>query len=471
MLINMKCPSCGAQTQFDDSKEFMFCQYCGGKVANIAEQLNINQQVSVSGTVVHVQDRSNDPNLYISYNTNNASVGLVSRIVSTGVKNTYVNGQTLSFHLNQGPQTVILKIGKKNYSRNIVIPPDNSPVRIYASFNGRAQISIDQPQVPVSQVSVPGTAQTTQFQTGTSFAQTSVPVNASQAIPTTTVVPQVSGKPKAPLSIVAFVLALTFYLSWAGAGLGAVEIFVLDKKKEKNHLFSYLAMGIGVFLTICLIFGLVGAGSKTKTNTSAVPDTSVENTVEENKESQSSEKETTEATTKEITTTTVDYTAGMDLSTANAFNAGLLYLRYTNFSRKGLIDQLSSEYGDGYTEEQATEAVDAIESFELVNWKEEAVACAQDYLKYTAFSRQGLIDQLDSDYGSQFTEDEATYAVDYLEENNLVDWNEQAVRSAKSYLEFMEFSRKELIDQLSSEYGSGFTEEQAIYAADQVGLT
>ena len=35
--------------------------------------------------------------------------------------------------------------------------------------------------------------------------------------------------------------------------------------------------------------------------------------------------------------------------------------------------------------------------------------------------------------------------VDYLEENNLVDWNEQAVRSAKSYLEFMEFSRKELI--------------------------
>ena len=147
----MKCPSCGATMQFDDSKSVMDCPYCGGKVANVAEQVNITQNVNVSGTVVHVQDRSNDPNLFISYNTNNPAVGMVSRIVDTGVKGTYVNGQTLSYHLNQGPHTIVLKIGKKNYNRDIVIPPDNQPVRIYASFNGRAQISIDQPNVPVAQ--------------------------------------------------------------------------------------------------------------------------------------------------------------------------------------------------------------------------------------------------------------------------------------------------------------------------------
>ena len=145
MLFNMKCPSCGATMQFDSSRAFMFCTYCGSKVANIAEQININQQLNVSGTVVHVQDRSSDPNLYISYNTNNPSVNMVTRIVSTGVKNTYVNGQTLSFHLAPGRQTIVLKIGKKNYNREIVIPSNNAPVRIYASFNGRAQISIDQP--------------------------------------------------------------------------------------------------------------------------------------------------------------------------------------------------------------------------------------------------------------------------------------------------------------------------------------
>lgn len=145
MLINMKCPSCGATMQFDNSRAFMFCSYCGSKIANIAEQINVYQQVDVSGTVYHVQDRSNEPNLYISYNTNNPAVGMITRIVSTGVKNTYINGQTLSFHLAQGRQTIVLKIGRKNYDRDIVIHPSNNPVRIYASFNGRAQISIDQP--------------------------------------------------------------------------------------------------------------------------------------------------------------------------------------------------------------------------------------------------------------------------------------------------------------------------------------
>ena len=248
MLVNMKCPSCGATMDFDDSKESMDCPYCGSKVANITEQVNITQNVNVSGTVVHVQDRSNDPNLFITYNSNNPSVGMVSRIVTTGVKGSYVNGQTQSYHLSQGPHTIILKIGKKNYSRDIVIPPDNQPVRIYASFNGRAQISVDQPNI----TSTPA----------------GVAAGGAGQVAVNNVAPKAPGKPKSPLSILAFVLSLTFYLSWAGAGLGAVETFVLDKQKEKNHIMSFWAMGLGAFLTICLIVSLAGGGSK-KTDTSA----------------------------------------------------------------------------------------------------------------------------------------------------------------------------------------------------------
>ena len=144
MLIDMKCPSCRASMQYDDSREFMFCPYCSAKVSR--------------GSVFS-QPQSDGPNLFITFNSNNSAVGMVTRIVSTGVKNTYINGQTLSFHLPQGPQTIILKIGKKNYNRNIIIPPDNSPVRIYASFNGRAQITIDQPHVPTINVEVPKTNQ------------------------------------------------------------------------------------------------------------------------------------------------------------------------------------------------------------------------------------------------------------------------------------------------------------------------
>ncbi len=285
MLVNMKCPSCGATMQFDDTQSAMDCPYCGGKVANITEQVNITQNVNVSGTVVHVQDRSNDPNLFITYNTNNPSVGMVSRIVSTGVKGSYVNGQTQSYHLSQGPQTIILKIGKKNYSRDIVIPPDNQPVRIYASFNGRAQISVDQPNI----TSTPG----------------GVAAGGAGQVAVNNVAPKAPGKPKSPLSILAFVLSLTYYLSWAGAALGAVETFVLDKPKEKNHIMSFWAMGIGAFLTICLIVGLAGGGSKKA-------DTTPSTTVAPVAVTETSETVATTTTTATTTEATTEATEGDD---------------------------------------------------------------------------------------------------------------------------------------------------------------
>jgi hypothetical protein len=49
-------------------------------------------------------------------------------------------------------------------------------------------------------------------------------------------------------------------------------------------------------------------------------------------------------------------------------------------------------------------------------------------------------------------------------------WNEQAVKSAKNYLDMTSFSRDGLIEQLSSSAGDGYTREQAVYAVDQVGL-
>lgn len=97
-----------------------------------------------------------------------------------------------------------------------------------------------------------------------------------------------------------------------------------------------------------------------------------------------------------------------------------------------------------------------------------AVKQAQSYLKAFSFSREGLIDQLSSEYGSNYPYEDAVFAVDYLEKNGLVDWYEQAVKQAQSYLKVFSFSREELIDQLSSEYGSQFTPDQAEYAVNIV---
>lgn len=102
--------------------------------------------------------------------------------------------------------------------------------------------------------------------------------------------------------------------------------------------------------------------------------------------------------------------------------------------------------------------------------QEQAIKSAKSYLEYSAFSRQGLIDQLSSEYGEKFPIEDATYAVDYLESTGQVDWNEQAAKSAANYLSYSSFSRQGLIDQLSSEYGEKFTVEQAEYAANKVGL-
>lgn len=50
MLVTMKCPSCAADLQIDDAREFMFCQYCGTKIANIAEKVEVSGSVTIDNT-------------------------------------------------------------------------------------------------------------------------------------------------------------------------------------------------------------------------------------------------------------------------------------------------------------------------------------------------------------------------------------------------------------------------------------
>ena len=98
--------------------------------------------------------------------------------------------------------------------------------------------------------------------------------------------------------------------------------------------------------------------------------------------------------------------------------------------------------------------------------QEQAVGAAEQYLDLTAFSRKGLIKQLSSEYGEGFSVKDATFAVDYLK----VDWNAQAAAKAKEYLSMQHFSRKGLIQQLESAYGEQFTHKQAVYGVTKAGL-
>ncbi|MGV8973085.1 MAG: Ltp family lipoprotein [Rhodoglobus sp.] len=95
---------------------------------------------------------------------------------------------------------------------------------------------------------------------------------------------------------------------------------------------------------------------------------------------------------------------------------------------------------------------------------------AQSYLSVKGFSRSGLVEQLSSEYGEGYPIADAEFAVARLEAEGGVDWNAEAAESAKSYMEFKSFSRQGLLDQLTSEYGEGFTSEQAEYGVSTTGL-
>ena len=139
------------------------------------------------------------------------------------------------------------------------------------------------------------------------------------------------------------------------------------------------------------------------------------------------------------------------------------YLKYSSFSYDGLVDQLEYE---GFTHEQAKYGADKAYNSSSTSdsgtsaGKTNALEKAKSYLRYSAFSYKGLIDQLEYE---GFSHEEAKYGAD----NCGADWNEQAVKKAASYLKYSSFSYDGLIDQLEYE---GFTHEQAVYGAKKNGF-
>ena len=141
------------------------------------------------------------------------------------------------------------------------------------------------------------------------------------------------------------------------------------------------------------------------------------------------------------------------VSQMNAVQKAKSYINYSAFSREGLIAQLEFEK---FSHEDAVYGADHCGA----DWNEQALKKAKAYLNYSAFSYLGLIDQLEFD---KFTSEQARYAVDRCG----ADWNEQAAKKAKSYLSYSSFSREGLIAQLEFEK---FTHEQAVYGVEANGL-
>jgi len=104
----------------------------------------------------------------------------------------------------------------------------------------------------------------------------------------------------------------------------------------------------------------------------------------------------------------------------------------------------------------------ASSAFAVSTGDQEALAAAKEYLSIQAFSLKGLIAQLDSPDGGQFTAAQATYGAEHTGAN----WDKEALAAAKQYLSDQAFSLKGLEAQLDSPDGGQFTAAQATYGAE-----
>lgn len=89
---------------------------------------------------------------------------------------------------------------------------------------------------------------------------------------------------------------------------------------------------------------------------------------------------------------------------------------------------------------------------------------AQMYNDSMYMSKDGLYEQLTSEYGEKFSAGAAKYAIDNVDAN----WRENALKKAKQYQDDMAMSPDAILEQLSSEYGEKFTVSEAKYAVDNL---
>ena len=96
----------------------------------------------------------------------------------------------------------------------------------------------------------------------------------------------------------------------------------------------------------------------------------------------------------------------------NALVKAQLYVDMMYMSKARLHDQLTSPYGEGFSEEAAQYALEHVKA----DWKYNALMTARNYRDNLNMSAAAIKTQLTSSYGEKFTQEEAQYAMDHLDD-------------------------------------------------------
>lgn len=193
--------------------------------------------------------------------------------------------------------------------------------------------------------------------------------------------------------------------------IGLVMLFInLVKKKSKKQPLIILIVGFLLFIIDVAIPSNSDAKESKKSTTSV-------STTETKKEET---KVTSQSSTKQPKTSSKVLTAqekAIDGLTGNSLaqtKTAISYLYTGHMSKQGLYDQLTSEYGSQMTVDEANNAINRIDP--LVNWNNLAILSAKSYRETGNLTGQALIDQLTSEYGSRFTPEQAQYGVLHIDD-------------------------------------------------------
>jgi cytoskeletal protein RodZ len=166
-----------------------------------------------------------------------------------------------------------------------------------------------------------------------------------------------------------------------------------EPKKKKHTIRNIIAAVVLVFI----LFAIFGQKNDKPSNDSTVASAS---------EATATATATSKATSAPTPVPTPT-AAPVSVEFQNALKKATSYANNMHMSKAGVYDQLTSEYGEGFSADAAQYAVDNVKA----DWGANALAKAKSYQTQHSMSASSIYDQLTSEYGEKFTAEEAQYAV------------------------------------------------------------
>ena len=202
---------------------------------------------------------------------------------------------------------------------------------------------------------------------------------------------------------------------------------VMDSKKG-NRIAGCVIGGIVLFIVLVIVIGVSGAKdeagkvavSPTSTATAKVltPEEQAKKDADDaaakkKADDEKAQKEAEVKAQKEVADKAkaeADAKANAPADFKSALNQATSYSNTMHMSKRGVYDQLVSEYGGKFTAEAAQYGIDNVKA----DWNANALAQAKTYQDTMSMSPAAVRDQLVSEYGGKFTASEADYAIQHL---------------------------------------------------------